>query len=251
MIKIFRKNRIKFLNKDKIGKYLLYAIGEILLVVIGILIALQINNWNEDRKRNEELGAIYELVISDLESDLMVIPDKIKYNKDKEPLLKHVLNGELVADDYLNNPKYYNLIGGFEDFTLKTKGYEQLRDFNNNGISKTELHLMVNDFYEYFNSRLQGLNEIAFDDVKSNYKFWKENHSWYADYIMNKNPEDFISYTLENPDYRNRVANYYLSNNELLSKTLEELKTGGESILKILKENRSDSYDQREIGNHK
>ena len=50
MLKFFRKIRQQLLVKNNISKYLLYAIGEIVLVVIGILIALQINNWNEDRK---------------------------------------------------------------------------------------------------------------------------------------------------------------------------------------------------------
>jgi len=51
MIKFFRKIRQKMLTENKFSKYLLYAIGEIILVVIGILIALQINNWNENRKQ--------------------------------------------------------------------------------------------------------------------------------------------------------------------------------------------------------
>ncbi len=50
MIKFFRKIRQKLLSEKKFSKYLLYAIGEIVLVVIGILIALQISNWNENRK---------------------------------------------------------------------------------------------------------------------------------------------------------------------------------------------------------
>ena len=50
MIKFFRKIRQRLLTENKFSKYLLYAIGEIILVVIGILIALQINNWNEGRK---------------------------------------------------------------------------------------------------------------------------------------------------------------------------------------------------------
>ena len=50
MIKFFRHIRRSLINENKMGKYFKYAIGEILLVVIGILIALQINNWNEHRK---------------------------------------------------------------------------------------------------------------------------------------------------------------------------------------------------------
>jgi hypothetical protein len=53
MIKFFRKIRQKLLSENKFSKYLLYAIGEIALVVIGILIALSINNWNEDRKKGK------------------------------------------------------------------------------------------------------------------------------------------------------------------------------------------------------
>ncbi len=53
MIKFFRRVRQRLLSENKFSKYLLYAIGEIVLVVIGILIALQINNWNESRKVNQ------------------------------------------------------------------------------------------------------------------------------------------------------------------------------------------------------
>lgn len=50
MIKFFRKIRQNLLMENKTGKYLKYAFGEIILVMIGILLALQVNNWNEDRK---------------------------------------------------------------------------------------------------------------------------------------------------------------------------------------------------------
>jgi hypothetical protein len=62
MIKFFRKIRQKKLMDNKFSKYLLYAIGEIILVVIGILIALQINNWNQARiENNEERIALLNL----------------------------------------------------------------------------------------------------------------------------------------------------------------------------------------------
>ena len=53
MIKFFRKIRYNLMSENKTGKYLKYAIGEIVLVVIGILITLQINNWNEINKEIE------------------------------------------------------------------------------------------------------------------------------------------------------------------------------------------------------
>jgi len=59
MIKFFRKIRYNLMSENKTGKYFKYAIGEIILVVIGILIALQINNWNENRKSDiQELSAL-------------------------------------------------------------------------------------------------------------------------------------------------------------------------------------------------
>ena len=54
MIKFFRKIRQNLLSEGKTGKYLKYAIGEIVLVVFGILIALQINTWNEDYKSKKK-----------------------------------------------------------------------------------------------------------------------------------------------------------------------------------------------------
>ncbi|MAD97146.1 MAG: hypothetical protein CMB99_07470 [Flavobacteriaceae bacterium] len=62
MIKFFRKIRKKLLTENKLSRYLLYASGEIILVVIGILFALQINNWNEEHKNaKKELYTLKEL----------------------------------------------------------------------------------------------------------------------------------------------------------------------------------------------
>jgi len=69
MIKFFRNIRQKLASENKVAAYLRYAIGEILLVVIGILIALQINNWNEGRKQNIAETEFIEGVKNDLGQD--------------------------------------------------------------------------------------------------------------------------------------------------------------------------------------
>ena len=53
MLKLFSNIRRNLLSDNKKGKYLKYAIGEVVLVMVGILLALQVNNWNEDRKETK------------------------------------------------------------------------------------------------------------------------------------------------------------------------------------------------------
>jgi len=78
MIKFFRKIRQKLLSENKFSKYLIYAIGEIVLVVIGILIALQINNWNEDKKGKVELNQYLSSLKENIQSDITVLDSLVK-----------------------------------------------------------------------------------------------------------------------------------------------------------------------------
>lgn len=70
MIKFFRKIRQRLINENRISKYLLYAIGEIILVVIGILIALQINNWNENRKSAKQENLYLKRLLSENKEEI-------------------------------------------------------------------------------------------------------------------------------------------------------------------------------------
>jgi len=83
MIKFFRHIRKQLLGEGETAKYLKYAIGEILLVVLGILIALQINNWNENRKAHAMSKTYLAEIIKDLESDISEFNRQISgINKD-------------------------------------------------------------------------------------------------------------------------------------------------------------------------
>jgi hypothetical protein len=85
MIKFFRKIRQKLLAENKFSKYLIYAIGEIVLVVIGILIALQINNWNEQRKadiaENKALIALKNEFENNIERLKSLCEDKARFEE--------------------------------------------------------------------------------------------------------------------------------------------------------------------------
>ena len=82
MLTFLRKIRKSLLDGGKIRRYLFYAVGEILLVVIGILIALQINNWNEDRKTNDKAQEYRLNLMADLEADTTNINSVLKQADD-------------------------------------------------------------------------------------------------------------------------------------------------------------------------
>jgi len=78
MIKFFRKIRQKLISEGKTGNYLKYAMGEIILVVVGILIALSINNWNEDRKSEAKKQDYYVQLLDDLNNDIISAQNTIE-----------------------------------------------------------------------------------------------------------------------------------------------------------------------------
>jgi len=130
MIKLFRRIRHKLLTENKFSIYLLYALGEIILVVLGILIALQINNWNTNNKnQSKELGYITN-IIEDIESDIA----KSKIALDQ---LNNAIKGldsllfELSSEGiYTKSNKAYSLwmnYIGFEEFISNDRTLQLLK----------------------------------------------------------------------------------------------------------------------------
>ena len=99
MIKFFRNIRKKLAAENKAASYLRYAIGEIVLVVIGILIALQINNWNEARKeRNNEIKYLKNLKL-DLKTDLVNLDSMIIDRPNKMLSANSIINASTTKND--------------------------------------------------------------------------------------------------------------------------------------------------------
>lgn len=89
------------MDEGQLWKYLIYAVGEILLVVIGILIALQINNWNENQKNKKAITVYLKSYIEDLEDDKKNLSDLKELNNFRYHSLQHLLK---LAGESPNNP---------------------------------------------------------------------------------------------------------------------------------------------------
>lgn len=179
MINFFRKIRQHLLVENKFTKYLLYAFGEIILVVIGILIALSINNWNEARKNNLEEIAILEsldknLILAKKQSEALVFAeretksvlfvvlglDSIKSNLD-----------DLRITDKIFKDAFWNL----ENDIPVINTYTDLKNTNKLGLIKnqkikekfTSLEVNLNELRGMLEDRLN-VQQIRIDDIAEN-----------------------------------------------------------------------------------
>jgi hypothetical protein len=132
MIKFFRRIRQSLLSQNKFSKYFLYAIGEIILVVIGILIAVSINNWNQNVQKQEQEKVYYCKIIEDLQNDNTNIQRGIKSLNDRIATAKDLLlnlytqvdDKSILMDEYIPAIRSYRFTpskAAIEDITSSGK----------------------------------------------------------------------------------------------------------------------------------
>jgi hypothetical protein len=169
MIALFRKIRQKLVESGSFSRYILYATGEIMLVMIGILLALQVNNWNETRKRlNQEEYLTLELK-KELEDNLVLINEDIESNRTG-------LNGtleflRLLQERGLENKKQKadSLIVYF--FLINT--VDPVSGVIDDMINTGKLDLIRDDSLRKALSNWGGRNADLYDDIeiRNNYLF--------------------------------------------------------------------------------
>ncbi|PTM04717.1 MAG: hypothetical protein DA407_12835 [Bacteroidetes bacterium] len=151
MIKFFRHIRKSLLMENKTSKYFKYAIGEIILVVIGILIALQINNWNVEKNDNEYVSLMLKEIYYDLSDDYRIIYEGIEprlrkmqlsINKIKE----FMMNGKAPSDSIFMD--YYKNMQIGISLTQRTGTFESLKLGGLNKLKNDSLRTMLLEFYE-------------------------------------------------------------------------------------------------------
>ena len=150
MIKFFRKIRYELMEKNKTGRYIKYAIGEILLVVIGILIALQINNWNNNRiERTLEKEILNEILANlgtDLENVDNAIEGNIKFLMRSKRVYEHLENKTPLTASLKQD---YAALYGYNRFQPIKVGYENLKSKGSSIIQNKSLRKEISELYEY------------------------------------------------------------------------------------------------------
>lgn len=171
MIKFFRKIRQKLLSENKLSKYLIYAIGEIILVVIGILIALQINNAN-NYKEHRKLEQKYLLSLqSEFKDNLVKVNNEIQENQERIDAVSEMLPlFDKSISDTVSNEVISKL---FSTIFATSLNYEPSTGVLNDIISSGNLNLFRNqqlrEHLASFGSSMEfyKLQENIANDVKT------------------------------------------------------------------------------------
>jgi hypothetical protein len=199
MLKLFRTIRKNLLMKNQSSKYFKYAVGEIILVVIGILIALQINNWNTQKNTSNTELEILDLMQKNLNADLEDMKGNLDFYKIRQRatiIVLKKLNDPAFENDSL--PYSYANLGLHPYFIEITSAYENLKSIGfeiikNDRLKENIMHIysnryqwienLENDHSNFYKTKLESLlienfiHESLTDNAKPiNIKELQNNH---------------------------------------------------------------------------
>ncbi len=213
MIKFFRKIRQNLLTENKFSKYLFYAIGEILLVVIGILIALNVNNLNESQKQDAKIFEALKEIHRDLSADIIESNVVITNYRNEDSMINVIMTKKMSVEDYrgINWPYYVNTASNIYDLKINNNGFEKLM-VNSDKIPEKYKHLVESLKKIYINDKndLAESFKLGTADITQYLSYLKQNMDWYSEFIYNINlTEDAINYYLNDSYYKNHLAQYF------------------------------------------
>ena len=248
MIKFFRKIRQKLVSENKFSKYLIYAIGEIILVVIGILIALSINTRREKFLQNKSTQGIFKQIEKDLTNDSLQLAVSINSLTLSNKMILDIIEDK-IQDSIFNKVdtieysspyirKMRGLVTSFEKYSPNNKGFILLKSSNQSNLVYDQMANDVIEFYSTMMAKLPEYNQAVVEVAKRNI-FQYQQYDWYENWALQKYDSGFIEYMRTSSDSRKRMSEYYIysSVQETYYKSLEEARQQLKS--KIIKRNNS------------
>ena len=219
MIKFIRKIRqsllpdnLPFGGGNKISKYLLYAVGEIILVVIGILIALWINNKNQDHIKQVKLNSILVKIQNDFLQDIDQGEELLVNYIRKDSIADRIIGGNLSYEEVKAIPKYGR--SGIEyvttwwtNYQLQSNGYDQLMTVLDDIPDKyDDLVSMLNHNYKHRQAVFETISKNSKDIVMQYGFYLANNQNWLAsDTYRNEMSDEQIDYMMNNPRFKNQI----------------------------------------------
>jgi hypothetical protein len=209
MIKFFRKIRQNLIMENKTTKYFKYAIGEIVLVVIGILIAVGINSLYNTSQNEAKIKTILTQVQQDLKTDILDAKRIFNVYIAKDSLFQKIMNDSITFKMYKANPYSLPINGNYVSFSNKKGGYNRfINNLENlpdkyNGLLPyfNNLYFEIQNEIDDYNTFIK--NTVMIDsreDLKTNPKI--------TDYRAGKYPDEALEFYFKDPFLKNKSSKY-------------------------------------------
>lgn len=194
-------------DDNQFFKYSRYAIGEIVLVVIGILIALQINTWNQERLDKEKTKRLFKEAHKELVYNIKQSSSVIDYYRKKDSLLYKVIHKQVTYEDYKTNWELRVLVTGDQPANLVSDAFKNLID--NEGSLTQQEDSIVLKLKKLFGTRKKLVDEHDIKAVSNINRYMeklKNEKVWYSQLMLV--PDEQVEYFLNDPFYLNEVKHF-------------------------------------------
>jgi len=220
--------------KKGVKGFLGYAIREVILVVIGILIAVSINNANEARKSKKMLEGILTTYKDDLKIDTLATGQILGILEAKKALFQQFLSDTVTKEMYQKNTGAFGLALSYVPFELQKKGVESLKRFDSDSKKSDSLVIRILANHSTFDHLFDAINKNISEDVSENMQYLKTNEPWIGDLLMGRinNPEMWDYYVSKtyaarlairyNLEYKN-LEPYLLQYKKVATQILQDL----------------------------
>jgi hypothetical protein len=209
MSRILRNSRIGMIETGSTKKYFLYAFGETILIVLGILIALSINNANGKRNQKQKLMNIYSVIVEDIKNDTTELGDILKYYEGQKEHYDKMLSNEMSVEELKACSGCQGLAVNYQIFIPELTGYNLLRDFGGE-TGKDSIMLETIRAFATIEKYSTQLETAVSKDVFELIANWRDTQSWFTNVVINKDDDAYWEYLAKNKDFRNRLAHHYV-----------------------------------------
>jgi hypothetical protein len=212
-MRFLNKSRYKAIKTNGLRKYITYAIGEIVLVVIGILIALWINNWNQTQKENNRQRYVAQNVLEQMNKDVLEIDKVIKEMDLQDEIYELMLMERTPTKEekltLFQNAPFLVTVG----FTILSLEPKVVNELSKTDFTDTELKELMNSIESEYNQAHNTFRlneETIVKELLSNLNYLKDNYDWYYKLINGGNLDVSEYAYFGSSDYKNRVAHMQL-----------------------------------------
>nr|WP_321226155.1 hypothetical protein [uncultured Psychroserpens sp.] len=205
-MKLFHKKRFQLLRGARLSKYLTYAFGEILLVIIGILIALGINNWNNNRQLTNINNELTKKVIKQIERDIQ----KTKaFQKDLDTIQNiylKALDRDYDRSKFKMNSMVSTLLNDVYDLPLDQTAINLIDNATLDNSARSKELIAVSSMYKLYAKNINDIENIIYEKLTSNLSEIEKTEDWYVELITDyKCKDDCIRY-LSSAKFKSKIA---------------------------------------------